>query len=146
MRFCLDLSRQRVQALTLALFCHMSAVCSGRPPATITSGSFPTSCSDTPTGQVCYGVCNNGYTAVEPPTTACLANATSPTGGSWATTSQGLCARGESHDAEMQLLADEVVVLALVDSPDWHPCKRGVVLSEGCHVCKDALCSLVPYL
>jgi hypothetical protein len=73
--------------------CAVSATCAGTPSALLPNGSFPASCASMRVGGSCQGNCSSGFAGS--PSVACVANASSPTGGSWAAVVNGSCVQGE---------------------------------------------------
>lgn len=55
--------------------------------------SWPAACASGAVGAVCTGVCQAGFGGSNLPRVTCMANAASPTGGSWSTTVAGVCSR-----------------------------------------------------
>ena len=71
-----------------------AVLCAGKPPQSVSNGTFPDTCTNTAPGGSCTARCNTGYAGVPAPNVMCRADAGSTTGASWSPTVLGSCIPG----------------------------------------------------
>ena len=86
------------------------AVCAGLPPVTLQDGVWPATCNATAANDVCTGVCRVGYVPSVPATISCVANGSSPTGGSWAPAINSGCSTTKSEWSALLLVCGYVLL------------------------------------